>query len=93
VAAAGRQGIWVTLSIRPKPSDLLSGKLDARLKALINSAPAHSELTVWHENYPGDPLGYPHSVNNPRTAVAMQRYMERLVKRSNVRVGTSPARR
>jgi len=81
------KGIWVTLSIRPKPSDLLSGKLDARLKALINSAPPHSELTVWHENYPGDPLGYPHSVNNPRTAVAMQRYMERLVKGSNVGFG------
>jgi hypothetical protein len=81
------KGVWVTLSIRPRPSDLLSGKLDKRLKTLIDSAPPNSNLAVWHENYPGNPLGYPHSVNNPRTAVAMQKYMERLVKGSNVRFG------
>ena len=81
------KGVWVTLSIRPKPSDLLSGKLDKQLKALISSAPPNSELAVWHENYPGNPLGYPHSVNNPRTAVAMQKYMEKLVKGSNVKFG------
>lgn len=84
--SAGK-GVWVTLSIRPNPSDLLSGKLDARLSALLNSAPAHSELTIWHENYPGDPLGYPRSVNNARTAVAMQEYMERLCKGTRVRFG------
>jgi hypothetical protein len=83
---AGR-GAWVTLSIRPKPADLLRGRLDARLKALIDSAPPHSELAIWHENYPGNPLGYPRSVNNPRTAVAMQRHMERLVKGTQVRFG------
>ncbi len=89
------KGAWVTLSIRPNPADLLSGKLDAKLKALIASAPPNSELAVWHENYPGNPLHYPRSVNNPQAAVAMQRYMERLVKGTHVRFGviiSGPAR-
>jgi hypothetical protein len=80
-------GVWVTLSIRPNPADLLSGKLDTQLKALIHSAPAHSELTIWHENYPGDPLGYPRSVNNAHTAVAMQEHVEKLCKGTRVRFG------
>jgi hypothetical protein len=80
-------GAWVTLSLRPNPADLLSGKLDRQLKALLASAPAHSELTFWHENEPGNPLDYARSVNNHRTNVAMLRYGERLVKGTKVKFG------
>ena len=80
-------GAWVTLSLRPKPSDLLSGKLDAQLKALFRSAPAHSEVTFWHENEPGDPLKYAPSINNARSNVAMLKYGEKLVKGTKVKFG------
>jgi hypothetical protein len=90
------EGAWVTLSLRPRPADLLSGKLDARLKALLASAPAHSELTFWHENEPGDPLKYSRSVNNARTNKAVLEYGEKLVKGTKVKFGQiicAPARR
>ena len=80
-------GAWVTLSLRPNPADLLSGKLDAQLKALFATAPAHSEVTFWHENEPGNPLSYPRSVNNARTNVAMLKYGEKLVRGTKVRFG------
>lgn len=80
-------GAWVTLSLRPNPADLLSGKLDAQLKALFASAPAHSEVTFWHENEPGDPLQYARSINNARTNVAMLKYGENLVKGTAVKFG------
>jgi hypothetical protein len=80
-------GAWVTLSLRPNPADLLSGKLSAQLKALFRSAPAHSEVTFWHENEPGNPLKYPARVNNARTAVAMLKYGEKLVKGTKVKFG------
>jgi hypothetical protein len=83
----GATGAWVTLSLRPNPRDLLSGKLDARLKALFASAPAHAEVTFWHENGPGNPLKYPPSVNNARTNVAMLRYGEKLVRGTKVKFG------
>ncbi len=81
------KGAWVTLSLRPNPSDLLSGKLNAQLKALFASAPAHSEVTFWHENEPGNPLKYARSVNNARANVAMLKYGEKLVKGTKVRFG------
>jgi len=81
------KGAWVTLSLRPNPADLLSGKLHARLKALLASAPAHSELTFWHENEPGNPLKYSRSVNNAHTNVAMLKYGEELVKGTKVKFG------
>jgi hypothetical protein len=77
----------VTLSIRPHPADLLSGELDAAIGALLASAPPHSELTFWHENTSGNPLGYPSYVNNPRAAVAIQRYGQRLCRGTNVAFG------
>ena len=80
--------VWTLLSIRPGPWDLLHGKLDAQLRTLIGSAPAHSDLTIWHENAVGNnPLGYPSSVHNPATYVRMQNHMERLVQGSRVRFG------
>ncbi len=81
------EGAWVTLSLRPNPADLLSGKLNARLRALLASAPAHAELTFWHENEPGDPLKYSRSVNNARTNIAMLKYGEKLVKGTKVKFG------
>jgi hypothetical protein len=81
------KGVWVLLSIRPDPADLLSGRLDAELKTLIGSAPLHSRLTIYHENAGGNPLGYPPDVHNPATYVSMQKHMEDLVRGSNVRFG------
>jgi hypothetical protein len=80
---------WVTLSLRPSRdvSELLDGKLDTQLKALISSAPAHSQLTFYHENNPGNPLGYPRSISNATTAVEIQRYGHRLCAGSRVQFG------
>jgi hypothetical protein len=82
-----RFGAHLTLSLRPNPSDLLSGRLDRHLKAVIDSAPLHSELTFWHENTTGNPLGYPAYVNNARAAVRMQRYGQSLCRGTRVRFG------
>jgi hypothetical protein len=80
-------GAWITLSLRPNPDDLFSGKLDDQLKAIVNSAPAHSELTFWHENTTGNPLRYPRYVNNAAAAVRMQHYGHRLCRGTQVRFG------
>jgi hypothetical protein len=77
----------MTLSLRPNPGDLLSGKLDRRLKAIIDSAPPNSELTFWHENTTGNPLRYPHYVNNARAAISMQKYGKKLCADSSVLFG------
>ena len=78
---------WMTLSVRPNPHDLLPGRLDDQLHAIIRSAPAHSELAFWHENIPGNPLDYPSYVNNPVTARRMQRYGQWLCRGTKVRFG------
>lgn len=80
-------GAWITLSLRPNPGDLFSGKLDGQLRAIIDSAPAHSELTFWHENTTGNPLHYPSYVSNARAAVRMQQYGHRLCRGTAVRFG------
>ena len=80
-------GAWVTLSLRPNPDDLFSGKLDEQLKAVIHSAPAHAELTFWHENINGNPLGYPSYVHDAKTAVRMQHYGHRLCRGTKARFG------
>ncbi len=80
-------GAWITLSLRPNPDDLFSGKLDEPLRAVIASAPAHAELTFWHENISGNPLGYPSYVNNALAAVRMQHYGQRLCRGTRVRFG------
>src|SRR5215469_17361644 len=53
---------WSMVSIRPNPADLLAGRLNAELKSMIDSAPAHSLLTIYHENAGGNPLNYPPAV-------------------------------
>src|SRR5215472_15225613 len=80
-------GAWITLSLRPNPGDLFSGRLDDQLKAVIDSAPAHAELTFWHENTTGNPLGYPRYVNNARAAVRIQHYGHGLCRGTQVRFG------
>ncbi len=82
-----RFGAHLTLSLRPNPGDLLSGRLDRQLKAIADSAPPHSELAFWHENITGNPLGYPAYVNNARTATRMQRYGHGLCRGTHVRFG------
>jgi hypothetical protein len=82
-----RFGAHMTLSLRPNPGDLLAGRLDRQLKAVIHSAPPHSELAFWHENTTGNPLRYPSYVNNARTAVRMQRYGHNLCRGTNVKFG------
>lgn len=82
-----RFGAHMTLSLRPNPGDLLAGRLDRQLKAIINSAPPQSELTFWHENTTGNPLGYPSYVNNARAATRMQRYGHGLCRGTHVKFG------
>jgi hypothetical protein len=80
-------GTHMTLSLRPTPRDLLAGRLDSQLKAIIDSAPAHAELTFWHENTTGNPLRYPPYVNNASTAIRMQHYGRSLCQGTHVRFG------
>lgn len=82
-----RFGAHMTLSLRPNPSDLLAGLLDHELRAVIDSAPPHSELTFWHENTTGNPLGYPAYVNNARAAIRMQHYGHSLCQGTHVKFG------
>ena len=75
----------VTLSIRPVPADLLAGRLDAQLKALIAAAPPGVKLSAWHEasNLPG----YPDWVTADSMS-AVHAYMQELCRGSNVRYGS-----
>jgi hypothetical protein len=73
-----------SVSIRPVPSSLLSGRLDAKLTAFIGSAPPGSFLTAWHEA--GNLAGYPAYIN-PRNMRAVHRYMNRLCQGTNVSYG------
>jgi hypothetical protein len=75
----------VTLSIRPVPDDLLAGRLDEKLKALIAIAPPGVKLSAFHEA--SNLSGYPEFV----TAGAMRavhEYMQDLCRGSNVRYGS-----
>ena len=81
--------VWTLLSIRPTPWMLLHHRFDRTLRELVATAPAHSLLTIWHENAVGNnPLGYSGSVRNPAIYRRMQTYMERLVHGTKVRFGT-----
>lgn len=67
-----------TLSLRLDPAALLSGSLDAAINALMDTAPDHAELTIWHEAGPGNPLNYPASIT-AATLTAMHAHMQALV--------------
>ena len=75
----------VTLSIRPVPDDLLAGRLDDQIKALIATAPPGVKLSAWHEasNLPG----YPEFVRADAIS-AVHEYMQDLCRGSNVRYGS-----
>lgn len=80
-------GAWATLSIRPHPRDLLTGTLDSQIRNLLDSAPAHSELSIWHEAGPGNPLGYPNYINAD-SIYHMHAHMQHLCSGTNVRYGS-----
>ena len=80
-------GAWATLSIRPHPLDLLKGRLDSQLRKLLESAPAHSELSIWHEAGPGNPLGYPRYISANSMSL-MHTHMQNLCQGTNVRYGS-----
>jgi hypothetical protein len=75
----------VTLSIRPVPGDLLAGRLDDKLRALIASAPAGVKLSAWHEASNLD--GYPEYISAEAMG-AVHEYMQELCRGSNVRYGS-----
>lgn len=85
-------GAWTTLSIRPVPARLLSGKLDRQLRELLHSAPPHAELTCWHEAGPGNPLDYPHYITAD-TMFRVHEYMMHLCQGTNMRYGDGRAQR
>jgi hypothetical protein len=75
----------VTLSIRPVPADLLAGRLDEQLKALIAAAPPGVKLSAWHEA--SNLAGYPDYVTADNMS-AVHEYMQGLCQGSNVRYGS-----
>ena len=72
------------VSFRPLPADLLAGRLDARIKAFLHTAPPGSDLTAWHEA--GNLPGYPSYITAP-TMRAVHAHMHRLCRHTNVRYG------
>ena len=78
----------VVLSIRPWPRDLLAGRLDKQIEALIRSAPRGSKMNAWHENIPGNPLDYPPEVNNPTVMRRVHAYLHRKCAGTHVRYGS-----
>ncbi len=76
----------VMLSIRPVPDDLLAGRLDDQLTALIATAPPGVKLSAWHEA--SNLKGYPGYIRQDATMSAVHEYMQRLCRGSNVRYGS-----
>lgn len=72
------------VSFRPVPADLLAGRLDARIRAFLRTAPPGSDLTAWHEA--GNLAGYPSYITAP-TMRAVHAHMHRLCRHTNVRYG------
>ena len=75
----------VMLSLRPVPQDLLAGRLDDKLGALIASAPPGVKLSAWHEA--SNLAGYPDYISDA-TMSAVHEYMQELCRGSNVRYGS-----
>jgi hypothetical protein len=75
----------VTLSIRPVPADLLAGRLDGPLRALIASAPPGVRLSAWHEA--SNLEGYPDFVSAASMS-AVHAYLQELCRGSQVRYGS-----
>ncbi len=75
----------VMLSIRPVPDDLLAGRLDDQLRALIATAPPGVKLSAWHEA--SNLAGYPDYVTDANMS-AVHQYLQELCRGSNVRYGS-----
>jgi len=78
------------LSFEPHPGDLLAGKFDIRLLGMARNAPEGAVLVPWYEAGPADPRNYNRygSFVTARNVQACQRYLHRLLGRTNVRVGS-----
>lgn len=76
----------VMLSIRPEPDDLLAGRLDDQLKALIAAAPPGVKLSAWHEA--SNLASYPDYIRSDRGMSAVHEYLQELCRGSNVRYGS-----
>jgi hypothetical protein len=76
----------VMLSIRPVPDDLLAGRLDDQLRALIATAPPGVRLSAWHEA--SNLAGYPDYIRSDRNISAVHEYLQDLCRGSNVRYGS-----
>ncbi len=76
----------VMLSIRPVPDDLLAGRLDDELNALISTAPPGVRLSAWHEA--SNLAGYPDYVRDGGTMSAVHQYLQALCRGTNVRYGS-----
>jgi hypothetical protein len=79
----GKPGSSTIVSLRPLPDDLLAGRLDDQIKALLAVAPAKAELTVWHE---AGMLHYPEYIT-PAAVRQMHVRMHRLCAPTPVRYG------
>jgi hypothetical protein len=79
-------GARVMLSIRPVPDDLLAGRLDEQLKALIATAPPGVKLSAWHEA--SNLASYPDYIRSDRGMSAVHEYMQELCRGSDVRYGS-----
>jgi hypothetical protein len=77
-------GSMAMVSIRPIPADLLTGRLDKRIRAFLLSAPPGSDLTTWHEA--GNLRAYPAYITAPAMR-AVHAHMHRLCRGTNVRYG------
>ncbi len=87
MAELGRERLGNAVTASFPRRQRATGRQARPANALISSAPAHSQLTFYHENNPGNPLSYPKSISNATTAVEIQRYGQRLCAGSRVRFG------
>ncbi len=81
-------GTEVVLSIRPMPHALFAGLYDDRIRGLVRSAPPNQALNAFPEAGPGNPMGYPASIDNATTISRVHRYLRQLCRGTNVRYGS-----
>jgi hypothetical protein len=91
-AATGCHSDYVTISIRPKPDDLLHNRtipnngsgyttLDGQIRHLLSTCPDHVELTSWHEAQSDNPLHYPGYIT-PKSLTAIHQHMQQLCSKT-----------
>ena len=80
-------GTHMTLSLRPNPRTSCSEANSTPSQGHHSFCSRESELTFWHENTTGNPLKYPHYVNNAHAAIRMQKYGQKLCHGTKVLFG------